>query len=75
MSDNSLKPLDSEFQQAVLELGHLIKYNLYMLTKSVIFHAVSPSVDTPDEAIEATNNIIEKLDLEYQKHTKKESNE
>jgi hypothetical protein len=74
VSDNSLKPIDSEFQRAVLELGHLIKYNLYMLTKSIIFHAVAQSSDTPEEAIEATNTIVEELDLEFKKHRGAPSN-
>jgi heterodisulfide reductase subunit C len=70
MSEDKLKPIESEFQMAILELGHLIKYNLYMLAKSIVFHTIAPSTDSPQEAIDATNAIIEKLDLESLKFKK-----
>jgi heterodisulfide reductase subunit C len=57
----------TEFERGVLELGHLIKYNLYMLAKSVVFHSIAPSTDSPQEAVEATNLIMEQLDLEFQR--------
>lgn len=45
-------------------LGHLIKYNLYLLAKSVIFSAVVSKSTNVDEAVELTNKVISELDLD-----------
>lgn len=73
MSEKKLKAIDKEFELASIEVQHLIKYNIYMLSKSIIFHAVSKGIDDPEEAIEATNNIMEQLDLENQKQDTSEN--
>ena len=62
-----------DYERSLVEVCHLIKYNLYLLAKSVIFHAISSSADSPEEAIEATNNIMEKMDLEHQRILKQQN--
>ncbi len=50
--------------QDYLVLGHLIKYNLYMLAKTVVFSAISKSVDDTDKAVEITHRVMQELDLD-----------
>lgn len=50
--------------QDYLVLGHLVKYNLYMLAKAVVFSAVSRSVDDTDKAVEVTHRVMQELDLD-----------
>jgi hypothetical protein len=45
-------------------LGHLIKYNLYLLAKSVVFSAVVQKCKSVDEAIDVANRAIAELDLD-----------
>lgn len=54
---------DSEF----LVLGHLIKYNLYLLAKSVVFSAVSREVSNTSSAVDITNRVMQELDLDLKR--------
>lgn len=54
---------ESEF----LVLGHLIKYNLYLLAKSVVFSAVSREVSDPSNAVDITNRVMQELDLDLKR--------
>ena len=45
-------------------LGHLIKYNLYLLAKSVVFSAVVAKSKNVDEAVDIANKVISELDLD-----------
>jgi hypothetical protein len=47
-----------------LVLGHLIKYNLYLLTKSVVFSAITTKTNNIDEAVSMTNKVMDELDLD-----------
>ena len=50
-----------------LILGHLIKYNLYLLSKAVVFSSiVSKSVDL-ETVVEDTHKIMQQLDLDFRK--------
>lgn len=68
MSDQNnpppLKPIDSEFDYHAIQLGHLVKYNLYLLAKTMVFNTVYKDASSLEEAIETTNNVIEELDLD-----------
>lgn len=64
-----------EVNQEYLVLGHLIKYNLYLLTKAVVFSAVSQNETNPFRAAEITNTIIQDLDLDTKRRTKTEADE
>lgn len=46
-----------------LVLGHLVKYNLYLLAKAQIFAALSQSLNV-DEALAETHRVIGELDLD-----------
>lgn len=60
----SEKP-EFNFEQEIVVLGHLMKYNLYLLSKSVIFNSLLTTQDiTPEEAADKTNRIINELDLD-----------
>lgn len=45
-------------------LGHLIKYNLYLLAKSVVFSAVVGKCKSVEEAVDVANRAIAELDLD-----------
>lgn len=61
-ADQATEPLDNE--KEFLILGHLIKYNLYLLTKAVVFNAIMSSSKSSDEDVAArTNAVLERLDL------------
>lgn len=47
-----------------LILGHLIKYNLYLVAKSIVFSALASKCTTPQEAVDLTNKIMTELDLD-----------
>lgn len=47
-----------------LILGHLIKYNLYLLSKSVIFSSILNQSKDIEKAIELTNQTMDELDLD-----------
>lgn len=51
-----------------LVLGHLVKYNLYMLAKSIVFAAIldKSSGDIPG-AVDEANAVMEALDLDSQR--------
>jgi len=66
-----LKPIDSEKDFRDIEALHLIKYNLYLACKSIVFHAVVSRCQGIDEAVGMTNKVIGELDLEFKsKHDK-----
>jgi hypothetical protein len=67
--DSAQKPEETNYEQEYLYLGHFIKYNLYLLFKSVIFSSIISKFPTIDEATEATNNIIKELDLDSKPKT------
>jgi hypothetical protein len=50
-------------------LGHLIKYNLYLLAKSVVFSAVVGKCKSVDEAIDVANKAISELDLDTKRRS------
>jgi len=51
-----------------LTLGHLVKYNLYLLTKSILFSAILAKSDGDvDKAAAEANRIIGELDLDTKK--------
>jgi hypothetical protein len=47
-----------------LILGHLIKYNLYLLSKSVVFFAIMSKCSNLETAVKETNEVMSKLDLD-----------
>jgi hypothetical protein len=55
-----------------LVLGHLIKYNLYLLAKSQIFAALLNTMNT-DDAIFETNRVIGELDLDTKRRAEMQS--
>lgn len=57
-------PTELDIPRESLVLGHLIKYNLYLLTKAVIFAAMLPHSVDKDDAVTETNRIIDELDLQ-----------
>ena len=61
------------YNQEFLILGHLVKYNIYMLTKSIIFSALCQKVDI-NTATEMTNKIVVELDLDAKQKAEKSSN-
>jgi hypothetical protein len=77
MSDNEqvkkdIKPIDSEFQIHSLQIGHLLKYNLYLLTKALVFQTVYSDAESVEEAIKTTENVMGELDLDYKNRNKAE---
>ena len=63
-SDNNTERTDLDYEREILILGHMIKYNLYMLAKSVIFSSVLQKSQDIQSAIEQTNMVVEELDLD-----------
>ena len=54
-----------DFERESVVAAHLIKYNLYLLSKAVIFNSLLSNLElNEDEAAEATNRIINELDLD-----------
>jgi len=47
-----------------LILGHMIKYNLYLLSKAVVFSAVAAKTDSLQAAVEQTEKVMHELDLD-----------
>lgn len=45
-------------------LGHLIKYNVYLLAKSIVFSAVVGKCKSVEEAVDVANRAIAELDLD-----------
>lgn len=62
------KPSEPNMQD-FLVLGHLVKYNLYMLAKSVVFSAVAGKTSGIDEAIKTTHRVMEELDLDTKRRS------
>lgn len=60
-------PPQTNYQQEYLILGHLVKYNLYLLAKSIIFSSVCDKFSDMSLAAEETNKIINELDLDTKK--------
>ena len=52
-----------------LILGHMIKYNLYLMAKSIIFASVNNHLHDPQKAVEQTHKIMDELDLDLKRHT------
>lgn len=54
-----------------LLLGHLVKYNLYLLSKAVIFAALikTEEFSDSDDAARETNRVIGELDLDTKQRT------
>lgn len=50
-----------------LILGHLIKYNLYLLAKSVVFSSLFSKMNSVDDAIQQTNLVMQEIDLDSKK--------
>lgn len=69
---NKQKPVGNPTQQVPeldvpresLLLGHMIKYNLYLLTKSIIFSAILKQVGDVDKSVIEANRVIGELDLD-----------
>lgn len=52
------------YNQEFLYVGHFVKYNLYLLCKSIIFSSLCSKFATVEEATQATHNVIQELDLD-----------
>ena len=63
----------SNSTEEFLVLGHLIKYNLYLLTKSVVFSAVLAKSTNYDDAIAITNSVMTELDLDLKRRAQQET--
>lgn len=48
-------------------LGHLIKYNLYLLTKSIIFSSLLQQSGDVEKSITEANRVVGELDLDTKK--------
>ena len=57
-------PVAEKEPEEYLILGHLIKYNLYLLAKSVVFSSILTRCESVEDAVEATNRAIAELDLD-----------
>jgi hypothetical protein len=64
-------PLTTEeyLREAIKEallLGHLVKYNLYLLSKAVLFSSIygKNSSAAPEVSVEIVNRLIDELDLD-----------
>lgn len=64
MAKKQTQPEISPLDQEKLAIGHLIKYNLYLLSKSIVFAALSQNIKDPKKAAEKANEIINELDLD-----------
>ena len=67
-----VKPVQEEKKLDVivesLTLGHLIKYNLYLLAKTNVFSAILNNKKlSVDDAITETNRVLIELDAESKK--------
>jgi hypothetical protein len=69
---NNQNPANNSTEE-FLVLGHLIKYNLYLLTKSVVFSAVLAKSTNYDDAIAITNSVMTELDLDLKRRTHQET--
>lgn len=65
----------SNSTEEFLVLGHLIKYNVYLLAKAVVFSAVSSKTSNVEEAVAVTNKVISELDLDTKRRVTQEQSE
>ena len=63
--------LDTE--REMLILGHLVKYNLYLLTKSIIFSSLLKQTGDVQKALNATETVIGELDLDTKSKSEKQN--
>ena len=71
-SKSQSKP-ELDYNREFLILGHLVKYNVYLLTKAVIFSALCQKVDV-NTATEMTNKVLTELDLDVKQKSEMSSN-
>lgn len=72
--------INDNSEKEFIILGHLIKYNLYLLTKSIVFSSIcnkivdSKNVKMEDfiAAVDQTNKIILELDLDTKRRVSDE---
>lgn len=69
MDEKKLKPLEDEFQAHALDLGHMMKYNMYLLSKAIIFSSLMQHTESVPDAVEATEYVMSELDLTRKKST------
>jgi len=62
------------YSQEFLILGHLVKYNVYLLTKAIIFSALCQKVGDINTATEMTNKVLTELDLDTKQRSEMSSN-
>ncbi len=53
-----------DLNKELLILGHLIKYNLYLLNKSIIFSSIFTATKDIDISVVKTHYVMEELDLD-----------
>lgn len=53
-----------DFDREVVVLGHLIKYNLYLLAKTNIFSSLLTQTGDVDKSISETTRVMSELDLD-----------
>lgn len=56
-----------DLDKELLVLGHLIKYNLYLLSKSIVFSSLLSKHQNSLDAVRETNDIMNELDLDTKK--------
>lgn len=54
----------NESPNEFLLLGHFIKYNIYLLAKSVVFSSIFSKVDNIEDAVAKTNMVMQEIDLD-----------
>jgi hypothetical protein len=63
--EKPIEPLElTEFEKEVLTLGHLLKYNLYLLSKAVVFQALAGVVSketTGEELADYAHTVLERF--------------
>lgn len=55
-----------------LLLGHMIKYNLYLLTKSILFSSILKQLGDVDKSALEANRIIGELDLDTKRRNEQQ---
>lgn len=63
----------SDYNREFLILGHLVKYNIYLLTKAVVFSTLCQKMDDINAATEMTNKVLSDLDLDAKKRSETSS--
>ena len=54
----------SKVEEEYVIVGHLIKYNLYLVAKALVFHAIFSKSGRLADAVRKTNQTLEDLDLD-----------